>query len=156
MNNQDNGSPRNNAQFVLSYELLTLLRWLVDQHEETLKNIVGHALSAGLHEELQKLDLTKDSAYLHEIQHSITDFLTTLEALLIEQVSERIRQRAQYTDLAPALEKIDSTICDQAIVDVSIEEAASKLEDNPKANPKELLFKELLRHWKPADSKMKN
>ncbi|TET33509.1 hypothetical protein E3J61_03870 [Candidatus Dependentiae bacterium] len=156
MNNQDNGSAKNNAQFVLSYELLALLRWLVDQHEETLKNIVGHALSAGLHEELQKIERTEDATYLHEIQHSITDFLTTLEALLIEQVSERIRQRAQYTDLAPALEKIDSTICDQAIVDVSIEEATSKLEMNPKANPKELLFKELLRRWKPADSKMKN
>ncbi len=156
MNNQDNGSPRNNAQFVLSYELLALLRWLVDQHEETLKNIVGHALSAGLHEELQKIERTEDATYLHEIQHSITDFLTTLEALLVEQVSERIRQRAQYTDLAPALEKIDSTICDQAIVDVSIEEASSKLEMNPKANPKELLFKELLRRWKPSDGKVKN
>lgn len=156
MNNQDNGSAKNNAQFVLSYELLALLRWLVDQHEETLKNIVGHALSAGLHEELQKIERTEDATYLHEIQHSITDFLTTLEALLVEQVSERIRQRAQYTDLAPALEKIDSTVCDQAIVDVSIEEATSKLEMNPKANPKELLFKELLRRWKPADSKMKN
>lgn len=156
MNNQDNGSPRNNAQFVLSYELLALLRWLVDQHEETLKNIVGHALSAGLHEELQKIERTEDATYLHEIQHSITDFLTTLEALLIEQVSERIRQKAQYTDLAPALEKIDSTVCDQAIVDVSIEEATSKLEMNPKANPKELLFKELLRRWKPSDSKVKN
>jgi hypothetical protein len=156
MNNQDNDSPRNSAQFVLSYELLALLRWLVDQHEETLKNIVGHALSAGLHEELQKLERTEDATYLHEIQHSITDFLTTLEALLIEMVGERIRQKAQYKDLAPAVEKIDSTICDQALVDVSIEEAASKLKMNPRANPKELLFKELLRRWKPADSKLKN
>jgi len=156
MNTNDNGSSKNNAQFVLSYELLALLRWLVDHHEETLKNIVGHAMSSGLHEELQKLEHAQDATYLHEIQHSITDFLTTLEALLIETVSERIRQKSQYKDLAPAVEKIDSTICDQALVDVSIEEATTKLEMNPKANPKELLFKELLRRWKPADSKMKN
>jgi len=156
MNNQDNGSSRNNTQFVLSYELLVLLRWLVDQHEETLKNIVEHALSTGLHEELQKIEHTEDVPYLHEIQHSISDFLTTLESILIEAEAARMRQKTQYKDLAPALDKIDATICDQAIVDVSIEEATSKLENNPKANPKELVFKELLRHWKPSDGKLKN
>lgn len=156
MNNRDNGSPKHNAQFVLSYELLILLRWLVDHHAETLKNIVNHALSSGLQEELGRLEQNEDLTYLHEIQHSITDFLSTMEGLLIEIASERAKQRAQYKDLAPALENIDGTVCDQATVDMSIEEATSKLETNPKANPKELLFKELLRHWKPADNKLKH
>ncbi len=156
MNNPENSSSKNNAQFVLSYELLVLLRWLVDHNADALKKIVDHAICAGLQDELKKVEKTEDTEYLHDIQHSITDFLTVLETLLIEVVSERIKKKTQYKDLAPALGKIDGTICDKATVNFSIEEATSKLENNPNANPKELLFKELLRRWKPSDKKMKN
>ncbi len=143
------------AQFALSYELLALLRWLVDNNSDALKKLIDHSVSAGLHEELKKIERADDPEFLHDIQHGITDFLTVMETLLIEVVSERIRKKKQYKHLIPALEKIDSTICDSATVNFSLEKATSKFEKNPKANPKELLFKELLRRWKSSD-KMKN
>lgn len=156
MNNQNNDSKRGGSQVVLSYELLALLRWLVDYHEETLKTVVSHALSAGLHEEIQKLGQTNDMTYLHELQHSVSDFLTTIESLLAEVSTEQALKNPPYKDLVPTVENIDGTLCDQAIVEASIEKAASTLEMNPKANPKEVLFKELLRNWKPIDSKLKH
>ncbi len=156
MNNPENSPQKNNAQFVLSYELLALLRWLVDNNMDALKKIIGHAISAGLQEELQKIENADDMTYLHELQHSITDFLTTFETLLIEAVSERLKQKTEYKDLAPELEKIDKTMCDIATVSFSLEETAAQLEDNPHKNPKELLFQELLRNWQPSNKKMKH
>lgn len=155
MNNPEQFSANDKAQFVLSYELLTLLRWLVDNNLDALKKIINQAITTGLQDELKKIERADDPEYLQDIQHGITDFLSTMETLLIEVVSEVVRKKKEYKNLIPALDKIDSTMCDSATVSCSLEKTTSKLETNPNANPKELLFQELLRHWKPSDT-MKN
>lgn len=159
MNNSENFSSKNNnnnAQLVLSYELLALLRWLVEHNTDALKRIVSNAITSGLQDELQKIEKSQDVAHFYELQQSITDFLVILEALLIDTLNEQLKQKTQYRKLAPALEKIDRTVCDKTTVSFSIEEATLKLRNNPQANPNELLFKELLRRWKPGDKSVKN
>lgn len=146
----------NNAQFVLSYELLALLRWLVDNDTANLKKIVKKALKFGLQEELYKLDQTDDIEILNEMQHSITDFLHLLEALLIETTSEQIKEKARQQKLLPAVDQIDTNQWDDTTVRYSLEKATTTVADNPNANAKELLFKELLRRWKPLDKEIKN
>ncbi len=146
----------NNSQFVLSYELLILLRWLIDHDENKIKKIIGNALKSGLQEELQLLDNTEDVAELNELQHSITDFLSILESLLIETTSEHIKEKARQQKLLPSVDKIDTTLCDDTTVRFSLEKATSELANNPDANPKELLFKELLKRWQPTDKNIKN
>lgn len=156
MNNSENFSSKNNAQLVLSYELLALLRWLVEHNTESLKKIVSHAVASGLQDELQKIEKSQDVAHLYGLQQGIADFLIIVEALLVDSLNEQLRQKTQYIKLAPALEKIDRTVCDKTTVSFSIEEATLKLRNNPHANPNELLFKELLRRWRPGDKSVKN
>ncbi len=146
----------NNAQFVLSYELLVLLRWLVDHDTDKLKKVIGKALKSGLQEELRKLDQTEDMDILNEMQHSITDFLHLLESLLIETVSEHVKEKARQQKLLPAIDQIDTSMCDNTTVSFSLEKATAKLTDNPDENAKELLFKEILKRWKPIDKNLKN
>ena len=145
----------NNSQFVLSYELLVLLRWLIDHDDHKLKKIIGNALKSGLQEELQLLD-NSDVSELSELQHSITDFLGVMEALLIETTCERIKEKARQQKLLPSVYRIDTSLCDNTTVRFSLEKATSELSENPNANAKELLFKELLKRWKPIDKNIKH
>lgn len=146
----------NNSQFVLSYELLVLLRWLIDHDSDKLKKIIGTALKSGLQEELQLLDNTENNEELGELQHSITDFLGGLEALLIETASEHIKEKARQQKLLPAIDQIDTNHCDNTTLRFSLEKATAHLAENPDANAKDQLFNELLKRWKPSDKNLKN
>ncbi len=146
----------NNSQFVLSYELLLLLRWLIDHDEEKIKKIIGNALKSGLQQELQVLSNTEDVSELTDLQHSITDFLGTMEALLIETASEHIKEKARQQKLLPSVDQIDTTLCDDTTVRFSVEKATSELSENPDANAKELLFNEILKRWQPTDKNLKH
>jgi len=156
LNMNNSNDEKKNGQFVLSYELLTLLRWLADHDADKLKKIIGKALNAGLYEEIQKIDTLDEMTLLDSVHNGITDFLEITESLLIEVMSEHVKQKAKYQDLLPAIDHIDTTVCDDTTVRFSIEKATSKMETNPEANPKEMLFKELLKRWKPSDKNVKN
>ena len=159
----DNNSFSNdNTQFVLSFELLYLLRWLVEHDAEKLKKLVSKALAAGLKEEiseareLKKNNATNEEHLIEDIQHSIIEFFGILETLLVETLNEQEDQRIIQRNLMPEIDQIDTTFCDDTIVRTSIEKATAKLEHNSKQNPKELLLKELLRLWKPANKNSMN
>ncbi len=146
----------NNTQFVLSYELLALLNWLADHNADNLKKIIRKAIKSGLQQELQKIERIEEPALLADMQHNITDFLGLMESLLIEVISEQVKEKARNQKLLPAIDQIDGTLCDDTIVQFSLEKATSKLASNPEANAKELLFEELLKRWKPSDKNIKN
>src|SRR3972149_2629664 len=107
----NDGFSGENSQFVLSYELLCLLRWFVDHDADKLKKLITKA------------------------------------------INEQAVKKAVEKNLMPAIDQIDSTICDDATVRFSIEKAATKIDHNPMENPKELLFKELLKRWKQSNKK---
>jgi len=144
------------SQFVLSYELISLLRWLMDHDEDKLKKIVSHALSSGLHEELQRDSTVVDTNELEEIQESIIDFFGILEAIFLEAMHEHAVKKALEKNLMPSIDQIDSTVCDNATVRFSVEKATSDIEKKPEEDPKDLLFKELLRRWKPDKKSVLN
>jgi hypothetical protein len=91
---------------------------------------------------------------IEEIQHSIIEFFSMLETLLLESMKEQAVQKAVEKNLMPTIDHIDSTICDDATVRSSVEKATAKSELQPKANAQELLFKELLKRWKPSKNMM--
>jgi len=140
-------TPTNN-QFVISYELLYLLQWIVEHGSQELKQLVGKALAAGLRERMHHTD--SDVHISEEMQdYSIVDFFSLLETLLVETINEQAMLKAQEKNLMPALEHIDSTVCDTATVRSSLEKATTKMNKNPDANAQQLLFEELLKRWKP-------
>jgi len=137
--------PKNTDQLVLSYELLQLLEWLIENEAESLKKIIKRALSKGLNKKLK----TQETINTANIQTSVIDFLELLEILLFESnhevnVSDVIRK-----NLMPAIDHIDITSFNAATVESSAAIASTKKEKNPSENAEELLFKELLKRWKP-------
>jgi len=146
-----------NTQFSLSYELLCLLRWLAEHDADKLKKITSKALASGLKEEISSIDTAEKDMYMFDdIQVSIVDFFNLLEMLLFEAMQEQAVQKALEKDLLPAIDQIDSTVCDDATVRFSIEKATSKIDRCPEENPKDLLFKELLKRWKPSKKNVLN
>lgn len=137
--------PKNSDQLVLSYELLQLLEWLVENEAEPLKKIIKRSLSKGLNKKLQRQDNLNSA----ELQRSVVDFLELLEVLLFEsnqevEVSDVIRK-----NLMPAIDHIDTSNLTLATIQSSAAIASTKKEKNPSENAEELLFKELLKRWKP-------
>jgi len=148
--------PNDNAQFVLSHELLYLLRWLIEHDANKLKKIITKAVASGLREEMQKVDNTAELNLSEDMHHSIIDFFELLEELLLDAINKHVAQKAREKNLLPAIDQIDSTVCDDATVRFSVEKATKKMELNPNANPKEQLLKELLKRWKPHNKNVIN
>jgi len=159
MTNKDLDLYDTDEQFAISYELIYLLKWILDNDTSKLKKIVSKSLSSGLKERLEDRNYfsnDENENILEDIHQTILEFFVTMEDILLEALSEEAIKKALEQDLIPDIEKIDSTICDDATVRFSVEKATSKIDKNPKADPKDLLFKELLKRWKPNKKKILN
>jgi len=154
-------------QFVISYELICLLKWLAYNNSSKMKKIIKKALESGLREELLKKNNIIDQSFgettegpesaLEDIQMSMLDFFAMLEELLIESLDEQAVENALEKNLMPAIDQIDSSVCDDATVRFSIEKATSKREKNKSPQHlKETLLKELLKRWKPRKKNILN
>ena len=149
MMHNDNLSQTQQGQVALSYELLCLLHWLVEHEAESIKSIIKKAVSTGLKKELHTVDSAREHLTSDDMQQSIIAFFGLLEILLVESINEHITQQAQEKNLIPAVDQIDSTLCDVDTVRSSLEQTTDKIELNPNTNAREQLFKELLKCWKP-------
>ena len=139
-------------QFVVSKELIQLLRWLVENEPENLKNLVNQALEDGLQEELQPQQPRTENNH-EETQQSVIDFFSLLESLLHEVNGGNDEdEHTQSRTMFPALNHIDSNICDHNTLAVSAAKASSQLpedEEASQADAKEALCKALIKYWKP-------
>ena len=106
MNNDPLAPLESSGQFVLSYELIALLQWLMDNDINQLKNIIKNALQNGLEEQLQTIK-PKEEQCLEDIQENIIDFFSIIEALLIESKNELTFKKALEKKLLPAIDHID-------------------------------------------------
>lgn len=158
MNNDSFNGNNQAQQFVISYELLCLLRWLVDNDSDKLKKTIIKALANGLMEDIRQFehlgDVNANPEMIEEVQHSIIEFFAMLETLLLEAIKEQTVQKAVEKKLMPTIDQIDSALCNDDVVRSSIEKATAKSEMQPKENVQDLLFKELLKRWKPSKNMM--
>ncbi len=143
--NSDNFSD-NPHSVTISYELLQLLQWLAEHDEPRLKKMINRALASGLANELRRID---DQNSMDIAQNGIINFLSILESLLLEGINEQIAQKAKLQKLLPAIDKIDTSLCDDTVVQFSIQKTTSKAADNPNQNAHDILYEELLRYWEP-------
>lgn len=137
-------------QFAISYELLCLLRWLVENDADKLKRMVSRAVGRGLNEKIEHIRTYCEREALEDAHENMIEFFSTLEAMLVETIQEQAVTQAFERKLMPAIEQIDSTACDDAVVQVSLEKAHTKIAHNPDKNPQEILLKEILKNWKPT------
>lgn len=158
MHNDSFNNNNHSQQFVISYELLCLLRWLLENDTDKLKKMIARALASGLHEDIKQFeqlgDVNADPATIQEVQHSIIEFFSMLETLLLEAFKEQAVQRALEKNLMPTIDHIDTTILNDDTVRSSVEKATAHSEKHPKENVQDVLFKELLKRWKPSKNTM--
>lgn len=150
MNHEEN----NNTHLTVSHELLLLLQWLITHEEKKLQNIIKKAMKSGLHLELDNHSKHKTDAISSNLSETVSDFFSLLEDCLTEVVDNNISHN-QHQKMVPALDKIDSTVCDSTIIQSSLEKASTEFAKNPERNAHEILFHELLKNWKP-DTKIMN
>jgi hypothetical protein len=144
------------GQITISYELLCLLRWMIENEAETLRGMVERALKSGLQKTLQHVDTVKDSQLASAgMQDNMSDFFKLLEYLLINSINEQVLVKAKQKQLMQDINKIDSNLCDDEMVLSALEKTTSKLDLNPDINAKEQLYKEILKQWQPNHGKKK-
>lgn len=154
--NNNSFSHDSNSQLALSYELLNLLKWLGNNETDKLKKIISKAVTQGLHNEIQKINRLSDPNLLEDMHHSIIDFFELLDTLLSDAINDHVQQKAREKNLLPAIDHFDSSLLDTETVRSSVEKTTQKLDLHPNINPKELLFQELLKKWKPLNKQSMN
>lgn len=143
------------SQFMLSYEALCLLQWLVDHDAERIKKMIAKGMKSGLKEKIRALRNGGPMA-AEEAQYGVIEFFSLLETLFQELDSEDMVQKAVEKNLMPAIDHLDSTACDDSLVQTTVQQVTSTMETHPQANPRELLFKELLKRWRPPKKSAAN
>lgn len=140
--------PVNNSQFVVSYELLELIAWLVEHEQETLKKIVTRALRNGLLERLAHAPSQSTLSH-EELHYTVADFFTIMEELLTQLASEQETTELLHRNLVPSLKQVDTTACDADTIARCGEKASAEALTQDSNTAKELFCKELLKRWKP-------
>jgi len=138
-------------QFIVSKELLQLLKWLVEHEPENVKKFVQQAIDDGLCDEMQS---HQEEASYDEMQQSVVDFFSLLENILHEIYHDESSSNSQR--MFPALNHIDSHVCDHNTLAVSAAKASSLLQDATQepTEAKEALCKALITYWNPRKSKV--
>lgn len=133
-------------QIVITPELLALLRHIVDNHAPELKKFIVQV------QRTQRKYGTDDAHDddLEQAQTSIIEFLSLMEALAYEANREYDAEHQMHHHIMPSINRIDTSACAEDVVQASVEHATDQLKLDPAKNPQELLFKELLKRWKPT------
>lgn len=149
-NNNQQFNHNNEGQVFLTYELLFLLQWLIEHEAESLKKIIVRSLKNGFNDpDFKNTDVIEMQISDPSIHQCVIDFLELLNVLLIEASTEISLQKSVERHLIPALNQIDSRICDDETVQGSLKKATSHIHLHPEENPQDILLKELLKRWKP-------
>jgi hypothetical protein len=141
-------------QCVLSYELVQLLRWLIEHEQTSLRTLVTKALKKDFVKSIKEADSQTGSSKAPspgEVRAIIIEFLHCVDLLLIDAIVIDKTSQQEQKRLLPAISQIDQTAYEQGSIRTSIEKAHRKIsQQTSEAEAQEKLFKELLRSWKPV------
>lgn len=138
------------GQFMISYELLRLIQWLIEHDQDGLKRLIEHAFENGLAQDITELHYFGETRGVNELQQNVVEFFAVLESLLTETIQEDTAQDALERSRIPAITQVDTHHCDSGIMAASIAKATAALDANGYENGKEIFCRELLKRWKPA------
>src|SRR3989338_6797791 len=146
--NNDN-SYKSDGQFILSFELVQLLEWLIEHQPDEIKKLIHKALSQGLHSNIRQADDLLEVYSPEDMQNTVIDYFGLMEVFLLDAINERSNHNSIHTQLIPTVHHIDQSSYDDDAVFSSVENATTSLEKNSLQNPQAVLYKELLKNWKP-------
>jgi len=151
----NNESLFENSQLTVSYELLQFLRWVVITEPEIVQTLMHQAYESGF---MDQITPHNDAQHHHyspsdeELQRNVIDFFDLLEVKL-QETSMNTEHESSCIEktFRPAVNHIDSSICDDDIVALSVAQASSQLQANNPQTAQEALYKELLKNWRPRN-----
>ncbi len=148
----ENDQFNSDNQFIISYELLALLLWIIENEDDALSALVKKAFASGLKDQIPQNMQMSDANLLEEAQQAIIDFFGIMESHMIESIHEQSVQKALEKNLLPAIDQIDTANCDDETLRMSVENATN-MPTNTNETPKEALCRELLQNWNPSQRK---
>jgi hypothetical protein len=144
----------NDDQFIVSYELLYILQWLMTYEKEAFTQLVHKAFIQGSQSSMHgdAHDQIEEAEYL---QTSVIDFFSFLEEE-VENISQaESMKHIMQKNLLKTLDHIDSKLFDPAIIKASMMATAGKLNPERNHQAKDYFLKELLKKWNPKKDKNK-
>lgn len=142
-------------QFVISYELLHVLYWLLKYEEVELSKLINKSFTKGIKEKTKKPNALADMQMSEEMQNSIVDFFTFMEQE-ISDITDQESTKFMNKDVIKDLEHFDPKQVDYSTVKETISKNADKLHGKKYSSKTRTHFlKELLRQWKPQKEKNK-
>lgn len=142
----------NDDQFIVSYELLYILQWLMTYEKEAFTQLIHKAFIQGSQsEEAQgSYDQIEEAEYL---QSSVIDFFSFLEQEVANVSEAESMKHIMQKNLLKTLDHIDPKIFDPAIIKASMVATAEKVNPQRNHQAKDLFLKELLKKWHPKKDK---
>lgn len=144
----------NDDQFIVSYELLYILQWLMVYEKETFTHLVHKAFIQGSQETNihNNGDQMEEAEYL---QNSVIDFFSFLEQEVENVAESEAMKHIMQKNLLKTLDHIDPKIFDPAIIKASMMATAEKLNPQRNHQAKDFFLKQLLKKWHPKKDKNK-
>ena len=137
--------------FVVSYELLNLLEWLVNHEQENLEKLIRYAIKHGFTTKNTHFSSDDDA---RELQTAVINFLGIVDVMLQEASNENDVEGVLQRSMIPALKNIDFADYDSSSIATSIARATEAVATKRKAvDSKDVFCRELLRRWKPHKKK---
>lgn len=142
-------------QFVISYELLHVLYWLLKYEEDELSKLINKSFTKGIKEKAKKSDTLAELQLSEDMQNSIVDFFTFMEQE-ISEITDQETTKLMNKDLIKDLDHFDPKQVDYSTVKETISKNVEKLQSKTYSSKTRTHFlKELLRQWKPQKEKSK-
>jgi hypothetical protein len=152
----ENQYPFDESQFILSYELLHLLQWLVQKNPAALKRVVGQALEKGLREDIE---LQKSTVQRHDpeiLQRAVLDFFSLLENALHDVPAVSDELVVEPVVMSDTFDQLDSTLYEKDELSLCLARVKRVIKKGGPASAREALYKELLKNWRPKDKGLYN
>jgi hypothetical protein len=145
----------------LSFELVSLMKWLMKHKKHELAAMVNQAVESGF---LELGGLAEDPEYSNVdeyVHNAVAGFMEALESALLDGMEHNLDSKQGLNALlANSIGSFDKTDIDQKTLWTSLQQAKSlfvktkKDSKNDDGDLKDALFKSVLENWSPADEEV--
>ena len=144
----------NEDQFIVSYELLYILQWLMIYEKEALAQLVHKAFIQGS-QAASQYEHQDHHEETEQLQSSVIDFFSFLENEVDNVAQAESIKHIMEKNLIKTLDHIDPKVFDPAIIKACMMATAEKVHPERNHQAKDYFLKQLLRKWTPKKDQNK-
>lgn len=143
-------------QFVISYELLYVLHWLLKYEKNELSSLITQAFIKGYEDKIKQQDMYMRIQYGEDMQQSIVNFFNFLEDQIATINDIQTHKKVIHQNIIKTLDQIDPERFDYETIKSTVMATADKIKPANQDDAKDLFLKELLKQWNPKKEKNKS